>query len=174
MKKKANIILTGFMGTGKSTVGKKIADRLGWPFIDTDDLIEEKAGMIVSNIFAKHGEAYFRTLERQVIDNVCRGTGKVVATGGGAMTIEENARRLQESGTVICLTAEPEVILSRVQDNVDRPLLQGADPLGKIRTLLSARAEAYARADIIIDTSHLDIDETVAVICSRLETDLRI
>ena len=161
------------MGTGKSTVGKQIANRLGWLFIDTDDLIEEKAGMSISNIFVKQGEAYFRALERQVIDNVCCGTGKVIATGGGAMTIEENVRRLQEGGTVICLTAEPDIILSRVRNNTDRPLLQGEDPLGKIRTLLNARAEAYAKADIIIDTSHLDIDETVAAVCARLEIDLR-
>ena len=108
------------MGTGKSTVGKQIANRLGWLFIDTDDLIEEKAGMSISNIFVKQGEAYFRALERQVIDNVCCGTGKVIATGGGAMTIEENVRRLQEGGTVICLTAEPDIILSRVRNNTDR------------------------------------------------------
>lgn len=161
------------MGTGKSTVGKKVADRLGCPFIDTDDLIEEKTGMSITNIFAEQGEPYFRALERQVIDHVCRDTGKVIATGGGAMTIEENARRLRESGTVICLTAEPEIILSRVQNNMDRPLLQSEDPLGKIVALLTARAEAYAKADIIIDTSRFGIDETVAAVCCRLEKEVR-
>ena len=173
MKKTANIILTGFMGTGKSTVGKKIAERLGWQFIDTDEVIEEKAGVTISNIFAKQGEAYFRALERRVIDSVCCGAGKIIATGGGAMTNEENAQRLQDSGTVICLTAAPEIILSRVQGNTDRPLLHGENPLEKIKTMLTARAKSYAKVDITIDTSQISIDETVETICSRLEIDLR-
>lgn len=173
MRKKANIILTGFMGTGKSTVGKKIADRLGWPFIDTDVVIEEEAKMTIPTIFAEQGEPYFRALERAVIARVCLETGNVIATGGGAMTNEENVRVLKENGTVICLTAQPEVILSRVQSNADRPLLQGEDPLTKIAMLLNARAEAYEKADFTVDTSHCTVDEVVEAICAHLRTLLR-
>jgi shikimate kinase len=156
------------MGTGKSTIGKKVADRLGWSFLDTDVLIEEDAGMTISRIFAERGEQYFRALERAVIARVCRVTRKVIATGGGVMTNEENVRLLKEHGTVICLTAQPEVILSRVQGNNDRPLLQSENPLEKIVELLAVRAEAYGKADFAIDTSHLNVDEVVETICSRV------
>jgi shikimate kinase len=161
------------MGTGKSTAGKKIADCLGWPFIDTDVLIEEETEMTIPTIFAERGEPYFRALERAVIARVCLETGKVIATGGGAMTTEENIRVLKENGTVICLTAQPEVILSRVQSHTGRPLLQGEDPLSRITTLLNARAEAYEKADFTVDTSHLTVDEVVEAICARLRTILR-
>lgn len=161
------------MGTGKSTVGKKIADRLGWAFIDTDVLIEEETEMTIPTIFAERGEPYFRALERAVLARVCRETGQVIATGGGAMTIEENVCVLKKNGTVICLTAQPEVILSRVQGNRDRPLLQGENPLAKITLLLEARAEAYGKADFAIDTSRLDVDEVVEAIHARLRMSMR-
>jgi len=168
VREKANIILTGFMGTGKSTIGKKIASRLGWSFIDTDAWIEEDTGMTIATIFAERGEQYFRTLEREMIVRVCHGTERVIATGGGVMTNEENVRVLKENGTVICLTAQPEVIWSRVQGNSDRPLLQGEKPLERIRDLLAARAETYGKADFTIDTSQLNVDEVVETVCSRL------
>ena len=103
-----------------------------------------------------------------MIVRVCHGTERVIATGGGVMTNEENVRILKENGTVICLTAQPEVIWSRVQGNSDRPLLQGEKPLERIRDLLAARAEAYGKADFTIDTSQLNVDEVVETICSRL------
>lgn len=164
-----NIVLTGFMGTGKSTIGKVIAKRLGRPFIDTDTLIEDEAGATISTIFAERGESQFRILERIVIDRVCKQQAAVIATGGGAMVNEENAQRLKESGTVICLTATPEIIFSRVRGNEDRPLLRGDNPLEKIRGLLEARAEAYAKADLMIDTSRLSIEEVVEKICTNLQ-----
>ncbi|MGE0680987.1 MAG: shikimate kinase [Candidatus Binatia bacterium] len=173
MRKKANIILTGFMGTGKSTVGKKIADRLEWLFVDTDVLIEEEAEMTIPAIFAERGEPYFRALERAVITRVCLEAEKVIATGGGAIMDEENIRVLKENGTLICLTAQPEVILSRVQSNTDRPLLRGEDPLTKITMLLNARAEAYEKADFTVDTSYFTVDEVVEAICAHLRTILR-
>lgn len=173
MRKNANIILTGFMGTGKSTVGKTVADRLGWPFIDTDVLIEEETQMTIPTIFAERGEPYFRALERAMIARVCLGAGQVIATGGGAMTSEENVRVLKENGAVICLTAQPEVILSRVQSNTNRPLLQGEAPLTKITRLLNARAGAYEKADFTVDTSSLTVNEVVETICAQLRTILR-
>jgi shikimate kinase len=158
------------MGTGKSTIGKAIAKRLGRPFLDTDTLIEDEAGVTISTIFAERGESQFRMLERDVIDRVCKQQqAAVVATGGGAMVNEENVQRLKESGTVICLTATPEIIFSRVRGNEDRPLLQGDNPLEKIRDLLKARAEAYAKADCMIDTSRLSIEEVVDKICMNLQ-----
>lgn len=159
-----NIILTGFMGTGKSEVGKKLAMRLGRQFTDTDALIERETGLPIACLFADRGEAYFRELEEQVIARVCLEEGVVIATGGGAMINDANVRRLKASGTVICLTATPAVILTRVQGNTGRPLLHGGDPLAKIQALLQARAEAYAKADFTIDTSHLGVDEVVEAI----------
>jgi shikimate kinase len=165
-----HIILTGFMGTGKSTIGKAIAKRLGRPFIDTDTLIEDEVGVTISAIFAERGESQFRLLERAVINRVCtQQQAAVIATGGGAMVNEENVQRLKESGTVICLTATPEIIFSRVRGNEDRPLLQGDNPLEKIQGLLEARAEAYAKADCMIDTSRLSIEEVIEKICTNLQ-----
>jgi shikimate kinase len=168
--RKDNIILTGFMGTGKSAVGKALATHLGYRLLDTDLLIEQEAGMSIAQIFAKKGEAHFRELEKQTIARACLEKGVVIATGGGAMTNTVNAERLKASGVVICLTASPEIILQRVQGNSDRPLLQGDDPLGKIRALLAARAEAYAQADITVDTSALKVEETVEAVLAAVGT----
>lgn len=154
------------MGTGKSAVGRRVATQLGRRFFDTDTLIEKDAKTSIANIFARQGEAHFRALEKAAIERVCQEKEVVIATGGGAIVNEENAARLKESGIVICLTAAPEVILARVRANTDRPLLQGEDPLGKIRALLATRAEAYAKADVTIDTSELDVDRVVATIVS--------
>lgn len=152
------------MGTGKSEVGKHVARQLGRKFIDTDDLIEREEGMPVAQIFSQKGEPYFRELEKQVVVRVCAEGNAVIATGGGTIVNKENADRLKGCGTVICLTATPEIILKRVRRDATRPLLQGGKPLIKIRTLLTARAEAYARADVTIDTSRLSINEVVQTV----------
>jgi shikimate kinase len=157
------------MGTGKSEVGKLLAHRLQREFFDTDTVIEQAAGRPIAGIFAEKGETYFRELENQVIRQVCQKRELVIATGGGAIVNMDNAICLQESGTVICLTASPETIVQRVQGNLDRPLLQGEDPLTKIRSLLTARAEAYARADITIDTSSLNPSEVVETILAQVK-----
>ena len=163
------------MGTGKSGVGKQLAARLNRRFIDTDELIEQIEKMSIAQIFAVKGEPYFREREKQMIAEVCQENGVVIATGGGAIVNEENAIRMKASGTVICLMATPEVILQRIQKDETRPLLQGGDPQAKIRTLLSARADSYARADVTIDTSCLDVDEVVqAVLKVSEETEERI
>jgi shikimate kinase len=157
------------MGTGKSAVGRRVAAQLGRQFFDTDILIEKDAKTSIATIFAKQGEAHFRALEKAAIERVCRRKEVVIATGGGAIVNEENAAQLKESGIVVCLTATPEVILARVRGNTDRPLLQGDDPLGKIRSLLATRAEAYARADVTIDTSELDVDRVVEKVVSLVK-----
>jgi shikimate kinase len=167
-----NVILTGFMGTGKSAVGKQLAARLGRKFVDTDVLIEREEGEPITRIFVEKGEPYFRELEKQVIACVCQEKGLVLATGGGAMLNEANVAQLKDSGTVICLTAAPEVILKRVRGNEDRPLLQSGDPLAKIHNLLAARVEAYAKADVTVDTSRLTVDEVVEAVLAALGKDL--
>jgi shikimate kinase len=166
-----NIILTGFMGTGKSEVGKQLAAVLGRKFIDTDIQIEQEEGMSIAQLFATRGEPYFRERERQMIAHACREEGVIIATGGGAMVSAENAARLKASGTVICLTATPEVILRRVQKDETRPLLQSEDQLARVRTLLTARAAAYAKADAMLDTSHRAVNEVVQAVLAILGKD---
>ena len=161
---KRNIILTGFMGTGKSEVGKQLAARLGRRFIDTDEMIEQEEGISITRLFAERGEPYFRGREKQMIARACQENDVVIATGGGAVVNEENAARMKASGTVVCLTATPDIILRRVQRDETRPLLRDREPREKIRTLLEARADAYARADVTIDTSYMSVDEVVQAV----------
>ena len=165
-----NIILTGFMGTGKTAVGKRLAKRLGWRFVDIDQLIEASAKMSVARIFAERGEVVFRRLERRCIARVVHGRHQVIATGGGAFVDAQSRTTLRATGPVICLTAQPRAILARVGRTLSaRPLLQGrTDPLSRIRTLLNQRSAAYAQADVTIDTSALSIDEVVERVWEKL------
>ena len=165
-----NITLTGFMGTGKTAVGKRLAKRLGWRFIDVDQLIEANAKMPIARIFSERGEAVFRRLERRCIHRVLRGHHQVIATGGGAFVDPQNRARLRVSGPVICLTARPQSILARVGRRMEtRPLLVGrVNPLSRIRTLLARRETVYAQADLTLDTSDLSIDEVVERLWERL------
>lgn len=169
-----NIILTGFMGTGKTTVGKKLAKRLGWAFVDVDQMIESSAKISVQRIFAERGEAVFRRLERRAIGRIVRGREQVIATGGGAFVDPQSRARLRVSGPVICLTAKPPVILARVGRRiVARPLLAGhANPLARVKSLLAKRAAAYAQADLTLDTSALSVDEAVERIWDHLSAHL--
>lgn len=157
-----NIILIGFMGTGKSAVGKRLAKRLGWPFVDVDHLIEDSIGMSIPRIFSEKGEAIFRRIENRCISRVVRQRQQVIATGGGAFIDPENRARLKENGLVVCLTAQPQDILSRVGRKVDsRPLLQGTpNPLSRIKALLHERSHAYAQADLTVDTTGLSVEQT--------------
>lgn len=146
-----------------------MAQRFSRRFLDTDILIELEAGMTIPALFAARGESYFRKVEHDIVCRVSEGHDLVVATGGGVMTNEANVQKLKENGTLVCLTATPEVIFSRVKGTADRPLLQGDNPLAKIRALLADRAEAYAKADLTIDTSHLSADDVVEAIHARLK-----
>ena len=162
------IVLTGFMGTGKSEVGRRLAKRLGRPFVYTDHLIEARAGKTVAAIFAEDGEPAFRLLERDAVTAAVEQKDAVIAVGGGAVLDASNVARLRDAGVVVCLTAEPETILRRVGDLVKRPLLAGCDPRGVIERLLAARAPAYAAAaDVIVDTSGRGVDDVVAEIRER-------
>ena len=158
---KNNIILLGFMGTGKSVVGKKLSRILKRELVDTDKLIEKKAGKSIPEIFSEDGEEHFRGLESEVAKEVSKKKNCVIIAGGGIVLREENIRVLKTNGILICLEASPEVIYERVKNDTYRPLLQVKDPLQKIRNLLEYRKKYYDRADYFIDTSELIIDEVV-------------
>ncbi len=169
---KYNVILTGFMGSGKSTVGRLLAQRLGFDFVDSDDLIERRDGRSVAEIFQEAGEPYFRQLEAEIAQELALLRGVVIATGGRLMLNEENAAALAAAGPVFCLAATPEVILSRlVCESGQRPLLDVPDPEGLVRQLLLERQDGYGRFPQINTTSktpqqiageiHLLIDQEV-------------
>jgi shikimate kinase len=165
-----NITLVGFMGTGKTAVGRKLAKRLAWEFIDADERIAERAGMPVAKIFATRGEAVFRRLERRCIARVVHGQNQIVATGGGAFLDQESRGLLRASGPVICLTATPKALLARLGRQITtRPLLHGmGSPLARIQELLAQRASSYAQADLTIETSALTVDQVVNKIWEHL------
>jgi shikimate kinase/3-dehydroquinate synthase len=152
-----NIVLTGFMGTGKSSVGREVADRSGLPFLDLDDLIAARAGKPIPEIFAQDGEPAFRALEAQACQEVREPSGQVIAAGGGAVLDPANREALASGGTVICLEAETGVIARRLAGGDGRPLLSGANREARIAELLATRAAAYAELPHQLDTSLLTV-----------------
>ena len=155
-----NIILIGFMGCGKSTVGIKLSYRLRRALEDTDKLIEKEEGRMISEIFATDGEAYFRNLETECLKKLIQTTdGKIISVGGGLPIREENHALLKELGTVIYLRATSETIYDRVKHDTTRPLLQGDNPQEKISTLLQERTPIYEQAaDFVIDVDNKDFE----------------
>lgn len=140
-----NIVLTGFMGTGKSTVGRLLAYQLGLTFVDTDSLIVQRDGRTIPDIFAQDGEVAFRQLETAVAEDLGEQSDLVIATGGGLMLNPVNVAALTGNGRVFCLAASPDEILRRVGSESGRPLLQGPNPAAKIKQLLADREEGYGR-----------------------------
>lgn len=167
---KDNIVLIGFMGSGKTTFGKALAKHMNMDFLDTDVYIEERAGKSIPEIFAEDGEEAFRRLETEVLLHLRDSVNHTVfATGGGMPLRLENARLLREIGKVCCLTAVPQVIYERVKGDRNRPLLQGEDPYGKIRSLMKERRPLYERAaDVVVDANSDDIEEMVSRLVQRL------
>ncbi|MBB6730262.1 shikimate kinase [Cohnella sp. CBP 2801] len=164
-----NIIIVGFMGTGKTTVSRLVADRLGWVRVDTDDEIVRRAGKPIPAIFANEGEAAFRDLESRVLARVLARSGQVVATGGGAVLREKNRRLMLDGGLVVALTADRESLIARVAgggDAASRPLLAG-DAAERIDTLLRTRRNAYDFAHVAIDTTRLSPEEVAEELLSR-------
>ncbi|MBN1584535.1 MAG: bifunctional shikimate kinase/3-dehydroquinate synthase, partial [Anaerolineae bacterium] len=157
-----NVILTGFMGTGKSSVGQAVARRLGRPFVDMDVEIEKRAGKAISRIFGEDGEPAFRRIEAQLVRELSEQTDLVIATGGGALVDATNRQRMICSGPVFCLGCEIDQILARLAQAQDRPLLDVADRRAEIERLLEARREAYAAIPRQIDTTNLSIDAVVS------------
>jgi shikimate kinase len=145
-----NIALIGFMGTGKSTVGQLVAEQLGFRFVDTDHLIEERAGKPITQIFQESGEAAFREVERRLLSEMSRWTRTVIATGGGLAAQPGNLEELKKSALVVCLWASPETIWERTRHQSHRPLLKAPDPAARIRELLAAREPYYRQADLLI------------------------
>lgn len=159
------VILTGFMATGKTEVGRRLARVLGRPFVDTDGLVEAEAGRTVPEIFATAGEAKFRELERDAVARACDMPDAVVATGGGTLLDPENRRRLAAAGPIVCLAAAPETILGRIRNPATRPLLKNGNGrpggISRVQALLDERAEVYAMATHTVDTTDLSVDEVV-------------
>jgi shikimate kinase len=164
-----NIILTGFMGVGKTSVGTRLAKDIGFTFVDTDDLIEADQRMTITDIFAKFGEPRFRDIESRIVQQVMAGENQVVSTGGGAVIRDGNRTAFKKAGLVVCLSARPEVIYERIKHEMHRPLLQTPDPLSKIKELLESRAAFYAQADMIIDTSEKTVDDVISGIKERIK-----
>jgi shikimate kinase len=171
MDKYKNIVLFGFMGTGKTCIGKSVAEKLGLKFVDMDDVVVERAGKSIPEIFAEDGEAHFRTIERQIVKDLAGEGGYVIATGGGVIKNPENVRDYSRSGLVICLSASPEVIFSRVEHDTGRPLLNTDDKLATIRSLLAERQHLYDTIPNSIDTSDMSADEVAARIASMWQGD---
>lgn len=145
------VVLVGMMGSGKSSVGRRLAGRLGLPFVDADAEIETAAGMTIPEIFAQRGEAEFRDGERRVIARILATRAPLVlATGGGAFMNGETRARIGELGISVWLKAEPEVLMRRVRKRSNRPLLQTADPEGTLRRMLGEREPIYALADLTV------------------------
>ncbi len=154
-----NIVLVGFMGTGKTTVARIIAQKLGRDYVDIDALIEKKEAMKIADIFRVKGEPYFRQIEKGIIFEISSSNAKVIACGGGVMLNEENVHNLKKNGILICLEATPGIILKRTKEFSQRPILNVDDPKAKIEELLKIRQPFYSKADYKVDTSELSAEE---------------
>jgi len=156
-----NIYLVGFMGTGKTSVGRLLAKKKKFNFVDLDELIEFRERRRIVDIFAKDGEPYFRKVEKKALKEAAAQKKFVVACGGGVVLDKENIKVMKKSGILICLAAAPKEILKRVSANTQRPLLNVKDPAGRIEVLLKMRAPYYMQADKTIDTTGLSIEQVV-------------
>ncbi|MEP6663091.1 MAG: shikimate kinase [Verrucomicrobiota bacterium] len=154
-----NIALIGFMGTGKSSAGRLVADTLNFEFIDTDEQIEKRAGKSISQIFSEDGEVVFRECERTIITELAGLRKVIISTGGGVGANEKYLRSLKQHALVICLWASPETIWNRVRTQTHRPLLQTGDAQKKIMELLSARDPVYRQADVLVNTEVRSVRE---------------
>ncbi len=149
-----NIVLVGFMGSGKSTVGRMLARQLRFRFLDTDKLVEEREGMTIPEIFAQRGEAHFRECETAALDSVRGLQGHILATGGGIVTVPGNIPLLRALGLVVLLKADPEEIYRRVSRNSERPLLQVEDPRKRVLDMMAERQPLYE------SVAHFQVDST--------------
>jgi len=163
-----NIIITGFMGSGKSIVAEKLARELGMEFIDMDQIIE-KQGMSISDIFARYGEKYFREQENKLVKELSQKENMVIATGGGTLLSADNAKMLSEKGEIICLYADSKVLYNRLKRKDNRPLLRGGNLLDRINQLIEERKKIYDNIKLKIDTSDLNIQEVVDKIIDILK-----
>jgi shikimate kinase len=169
-----SIVMVGMPGCGKSALGKRLAPRLGLPFVDVDDAIEAAAGKTIKEIFADHGEASFRDGERKVIARLLASGPQVLATGGGALMNEETRANIRRSGISIWVKADAALLVRRVAKRNTRPLFEGRDPEAVVQELMAARHPLYASADIVVDSRDVPhevmVEEIVAALasCPRL------
>lgn len=161
-----NVALVGFMGVGKSTVGQFLSAVLGFEFLDTDRLIESRTGRRIADIFAQDGEPAFRRLESELVAELEGRSGLVISTGGGLIVNPANLESLRRHSLIVCLWASPGVIYERVRHQTHRPLLQTADPLGRITELLANRRPAYQEADILFGVDFRTPNETARQIAN--------
>lgn len=168
---KENLILIGFMGTGKTSLGKLLANKLGRGFVDLDQKIERDAGMTIPKIFELHGEKYFRELEKKAVREVSERKNLVIATGGGTVKDAENVRLLKNSGVIICLTTDPEEIFRRTERRGERPVLDGGGEkrFETIKKLLAEREIFYSQADYTIDTTNWSPLQIMNDICEHFK-----
>ncbi len=163
-----NIVLIGFSYTGKSTVARLLARRLRWRWVDTDREIQQRTGQSPQRLFETQGEEAFRSLERQVVRDVCAGRHQVIATGGGAPTDPESRQAIFDGNAVVLLDASPEAIYNRLvksNSGEPRPLLDAPDPLERIRALKAARDPVYRKAQLVVETERLIPSESADLIC---------
>ena len=169
------IVLVGLMGAGKTSIGRRLADKMGLSFVDADQEIEAAAGKSIADIFADHGEAYFRDGERKVIARLMENGEQVLATGGGAYMNPETRARIREGGISVWLKADLELLMKRVMKRNDRPLLRTADPEAVMRNLINERYPVYAESDITVecrDVQHAQmVNEVLRAIARRANQD---
>jgi shikimate kinase len=165
-----NIALTGLMGSGKSTIGLLLAQKLNMDFVDIDAEIEEKEGISISQIFAEKGESFFREIEKQEIQHFVSKSNQVISTGGGAVQKAENIKLLQQNCIIIYLKTSAEVLFARIKNDTKRPLLQNTDPLATLKELLQKRQNNYQKADIIVDTDEKTIDDIINEIIKNVKS----
>lgn len=168
-----HVILTGFMASGKTAVGRRLARRLGYDFLDTDQVIEEGAGCTIPEIFARDGEAAFRDLERKTIAGLAPAGPTVIATGGGTFMDAGNREALHRLGTTVCLVTSPDVILERVSRSDKRPLAQGPDAAGRLARLYEQRLPFYRMADVMVETDHLTVEQAASRVAAAIAPRLR-
>jgi shikimate kinase len=162
-----NVALVGFMGTGKTTVGRALAELLEFKFVDTDELIEARTHKRISDIFEQDGEPAFRELEAQVVEELARGRGQMISTGGGLPTTQSNLDSLKSHALVVCLWASAEKVFERVKHQSHRPLLNTPDPLKSIRELLEQRTPYYKQADVLVGTEGRPVREVAQQVATQ-------
>ncbi|EDY18636.1 Shikimate kinase [Chthoniobacter flavus Ellin428] len=163
-----NIVFIGFMGSGKTSVGRLVAQRLGFQFVDTDAVVVERAGMQISEIFARHGEPWFRDHETSALSSLSILNRSVISTGGGIVLRPQNRALLQELGFVVWLTASEDVIFERVSRNKKRPLLQTADPRRTVHELLEQRHDLYqGTAQFTVNSTELSHEAAAEAVIAK-------
>jgi shikimate kinase len=164
-----NIALIGFMGAGKTSVGRLVAEQLGFDYLDTDEMIQSHTGRTITDIFAKDGEPAFRKLEEQIVAELTAHERTVISTGGGLPVNPKNLASLKTHALVVCLWASPGKIWGRVRNQTHRPLLNAPDPKGKIRELLMAREPFYRQADVLLNTDSRPVREVAQQVIHQFQ-----